>query len=122
MPNPSMKKSKLSTKFILLFTAVLTGIFAVMLAAVYISVSVSLHGYVYDSVLSYHDDVDDSVVAVIDEVAYAYARMTDEDNAGTLDDLRSGNSYAVRTEALRTLAALAQTDTFADIGDRKSVV
>lgn len=118
MPNPSMKKSKLSTKFILLFTAVLTGIFAVMLAAVYISVSVSLHGYVYDSVLSYHDDVDDSVVAVIDEVAYAYARMTDEDNAGTLDDLRSGNSYAVRTEALRTLAALAQTDTFADIGWR----
>ncbi len=111
-----MKKSKLSSGFILVFTAVLTGIFAVMLAAVYVSVSVSLHDYVYGSVLSYHDDVDGSVVAVIDEAAYAYARMADEDNAEQLDGLRSGNSYAVRAAALAELAELARTDTFADIG------
>lgn len=113
-----MKKSKLSTKFILLFTAVLTGIFALMLAAIYITVSVSLHGYMYNSILSYHDDVDKSVVTVIDEVAYAYARMAADDNAEELDGLQSGNSYAVRSEALNKLAALAKTDILADIAWR----
>ena len=111
-----MKKSKLSTKFILLFTAVLTGIFAVMLAAVQISMSTSMRGYIRDSIYSYHEDVDNSVVAVIDETAYAYSRIVRKDNAETLDKLKSGNGYGVRMQALQTLAAVAQSDTFADLG------
>ena len=115
-----MKKSKLSTKFILLFTAVLTGIFAVMLAVVQISMSTSMHGYIRDSVYSYHEDVDKSVVAVIDEAAYAYSRIVKEDNAENLDRLGSDNGYGVRTQALQGLAAIALSDTFADIGWRDS--
>lgn len=115
-----MKKSKLSTKFILLFTAVLTGIFAVMLAAVQISMSTSMRGYIRDSIYSYHEDVDKSVVAVIDETAYAYSRIVRKDNAETLDKLKSGNGYGVRMQALQALSAIAQSNTFADLGWRDS--
>ena len=113
-----MKKSKLGTKFILLFTAVLTGIFAVMLVAVQICVNFSLRGYIRDSIYSYHEDVDKSVVGVIDEVAYAYSRMVRQANAEELDKLGSNNGYGVRMQALQGLALLAQSDTFADIGWR----
>ena len=82
-----MKKTKLSTKFILLFTFVLTGIFAVMLAVVQISMTVSMRGYINDSINLYQKDVDERVVAVIDEVAYAYSRIVRENNAEALENL-----------------------------------
>ena len=110
-------KTKLGTKFILLFTAVLTGIFAVMLAAVQISMNVHMNSYIRESVYSYHDDVDKSVVAVIDEVAYTYARIIRSDNAENLENLESVNSYSVRMQALQDLVSLSQaSDSFADIG------
>ena len=87
-------KSKLSTKFIITFTAALTFIFLIMLGAVQISMNVYMRGYIRDSIYSFHEDLDKSVVAVIDEVAYTYARMTRPENALTLDGLGSGNSYA----------------------------
>jgi len=113
-----MKNSKLSTKFILLFTAILTGIFAVMLAVVQISMNTSMRGYVRDSIYSYHEDVDKSVTAVIDEVAYAYSRMIRRDNSDTLDKLKSDNGYGVRQQALQSLVSDAQSDMFADVGWR----
>lgn len=115
-----MKKIKLSTKFILLFTAVLTVIFAVMLTVVQFAVSSSMQNRISESIYSFHEDVDKSVGAVVDEVAYAYARMVREDNADTLDGLRSDNSYGARMQSLQKLAALGQSDTFADIGWRDS--
>ena len=111
-----MKKTKLSTKFILLFTFVLTGIFAVMLAVVQISMTVSMRGYINDSINLYQKDVDERVVAVIDEVAYAYSRIVRENNAEALENLKSDNGYAVRMQALQGLAELAQSDAFTDIG------
>lgn len=111
-----MKKAKLSTKFILLFTAVLTGIFAVMLAVVQLSVTSSMRGYIGDNLDAYHGDVDSNVVAAIDEVAYAYARIVRDTNADALQDLNSDNGYAVRMRALKDLATLAQSDTFSDVG------
>ena len=111
-----MKKAKLSTKFILLFTAVLTGIFAVMLAVVQLSMTSSMRGYISDNLDAYHGDVDSNVVAAIDEVAYAYARIVRDTNADALQDLNSDNGYAVRMRALKDLATLAQSDTFSDIG------
>lgn len=111
-----MKKAKLSTKFILLFTAVLTGIFAVMLAVVQISMTSSMRGYIGDNLDAYHGDVDSNVVAAIDEVAYAYARIVRDTNADALQDLNSDNGYAVRMRALKDLATLAQSDTFSDVG------
>lgn len=116
-----MRKSKLSTKFILLFTAVLTGIFAVMLTVVQVSMSTSMRGYIRDSVYSSHDDTDRSVVAVIDEVAYAYARIVKAENAEYLDKLKSDNGYGVRMQALQSLFLLAQSETISDIGWRDSV-
>ena len=94
-----MKKAKLSTKFILLFTAVLTGIFAVMLAVVQLSMTSSMRGYIGDNLDAYHGDVDSNVVAAIDEVAYAYARIVRDTNADALQDLNSDNGYAVRMRA-----------------------
>ena len=111
-----MKKAKLSTKFILLFTAVLTGIFAVMLAVVQLSMTSSMRGYIGDNLDAYHGDVDSNVVAAIDEVAYAYARIVRDTNADALQDLNSDNGYAVRMRALKDLATLAQSDTFSDVG------
>lgn len=111
-----MKKAKLSTKFILLFTAVLTGIFAVMLAVVQLSMTSSMRGYISDNLDAYHGDVDSNVVAAIDEVAYAYARIVRDTNADALQDLNSDNGYAVRMRALKDLATLAQSDTFSDVG------
>lgn len=111
-----MKKAKLSTKFILLFTAVLTGIFAVMLAVVQLSMTSSMRGYIGDNLDAYHGDVDSNVVAAIDEVAYAYARIVRDTNADALQDLNSDNGYAVRMHALKDLATLAQSDTFSDVG------
>lgn len=111
-----MKKAKLSTKFILLFTAVLTGIFAVMLAVVQFSMTSSMRGYIGDNLDAYHGDVDSNVVAAIDEVAYAYARIVRDTNADALQDLNSDNGYAVRMRALKDLATLAQSDTFSDVG------
>lgn len=111
-----MRRSKLSTKFILLFTVVLTGIFAVMLAVVQISMSTAMRGYISESIYSFHSDVDKSVVAVIDEVAYAYSRIVKEENSESLDRLGSDNGYGVRMQALQGLAELALADTFADIG------
>ena len=111
-----MKKAKLSTKFILLFTAVLTGIFAVMLAVVQLSMTSSMRGYIGDNLDAYHGDVDPNVVAAIDEVAYAYARIVRDTNADALQDLNSDNGYAVRMRALKDLATLAQSDTFSDVG------
>ena len=96
-------KSKLSTKFIITFTAALTFIFLIMLGAVQISMNVYMRGYIRDSIYSFHEDVDKSVVAVIDEVAYTYARMTRPENALTLDGLGSGNSYAVRSQSLQEI-------------------
>ena len=111
-----MKKAKLSTKFILLFTAVLTGIFAVMLAVVQLSMTSSMRGYISDNLDAYHGDGDSNVVAAIDEVAYAYARIVRDTNADALQDLNSDNGYAVRMRALKDLATLAQSDTFSDVG------
>lgn len=111
-----MKKAKLSTKFILLFTAVLTGIFAVMLAVVQLSMTSSMRGYIGDNLDAYRGDVDSNVVAAIDEVAYAYARIVRDTNADALQDLNSDNGYAVRMRALKDLATLAQSDTFSDVG------
>ena len=76
-----MKTTKLSTKFILLFTAVLTGIFAVMLVVVQVSANTVVRDEIATNIFSFHDDVDKSVVSVIDEVAYAYARMVKEANS-----------------------------------------
>lgn len=110
-------KIKLGTKFILLFTAVLTVIFTVMIIAVRVSMTAHMNGYIRESVFSFHDDVDKGVTAVLDETAYAYARITRSENAETLDNLQSGKSYAVRMQALSDLSRLAQTDaTFADVG------
>lgn len=113
-----MKNSKLSTKFILLFTAILTGIFAVMLAVVQISMYSSMRGYIRDSIYSYHEDVDKSVVSVIDEVAYAYSRIIKRDHAETLDRLKSDNGFGVKNQALQSLFSIIQSDLFADLGWR----
>ena len=112
-------KSKLSTKFIITFTAALTFIFLIMLGAVQISMNVYMRGYIRDSIYSFHEDLDKSVVAVIDEVAYTYARMTRPENALTLDGLGSGNSYAVRSQSLQELVEQSRAEGFfADIGWR----
>lgn len=112
-----MKTTKLSTKFILLFTAVLTGIFTVMLVVVQVSANTVVRDEIATNIFSFHDDVDKSVVSVIDEVAYAYARMVKEANSDKLNNLASDNGYGVRLSALQSLMSLSQaSDTFNDVG------
>lgn len=109
---------KLSTRLILIFTAVLTGLFVVLTLVIELVVPMFIRTHIRDTIYSYQDDVDESVTAVVDRVAYSYSRMVRASNAGVLNRL-SAATVAARSEALKELAETAATGgIFADVGWR----
>ena len=103
----------------MLFTAVLTGLFALVIIAIQVTSSVFTQGYLKDNIFSFHKDVDESICTTIDEVVYSYARMVREDNQQLLNNLNSNNSRTVRAEALQQLVTVGEMSTiFADVGWR----
>lgn len=110
---------KLSTKFIVTFTSVLTGLFIVMILAIELILPLFMHAYIRDTIYSFQDDVDESVTAVVDRVAYTYARMVRKANGDRLDSLGNDKSAAARATALQELVQTGETGgIFADIGWR----
>lgn len=109
---------KLGTKFILVFTAVLTCAFAVMVAAVQLIAGAYVNGDVRDSIDLLQRDFDAFATEVADEAAYFYSRLNRPENAALLDALGEGKTEQTRRDALTALVETAglNGNYFVDVG------
>lgn len=123
MKNKNQRKKgwviqKLSTKFIIIFTAVLVSVFILLMAAFQVTAKIYVDNYIENTIYSLQSDIDKGVTEVVDEATYMYDRMVKAENSELLDIIGEGKTNTMRQKAFTDLVQLAGINDhyFIDVG------
>ena len=94
---------RLTVKFILIFTAILVGAFAVISLAVSLSAKYYVDSYVLGAANSMRDDIDVGVCEIFDEVTYNYETLTAPETEQKAAEMDAAITYAARRIAFLTM-------------------
>lgn len=93
-----MKLKHISTKFIFAFVGILTAVFAVLMAVLYIGFRVTMNNYIREDCYSLQGELDGAVTEVVNESAYLYGRLVSTANVTLLNEIADSSLPDERRE------------------------
>lgn len=95
--------SKLSVKFILIFTLLLFGTFLLVGVVAGVSAKAYTDKYVTGASASMRDDIDSGITETLDEIAYAYSQIRSEENRALVGAFADAVTQGARRSAFVAL-------------------